>query len=679
MIDKFIDVFPSTIDTDPDFLPASLRISDIGRIRLCWPTTEKRHKSIYIGRLLYPARKKSKLINGGKRSSVPSFFIESDSRFLPERQGLIITLTERFFDNDLTYNNAAEIVTFFDFIDFELTETVDTSSTDSLKSAYIAYSEMLWNRVSLPNTEENSLKIRKNTAFYKQNAAKEAIAACLGTIGKETVGSWAIKIVQAKGEQQFKVVDDTKKALEAFHAHRYVFTQTADHLLADRSYPFVLEPQVDPPIQKQIYLSHMIFNLHGLNEKLNTRGGGNGHSDRYSRLYDQNGRLLDWDTEILPALRADGLITSHSGTAYYTGKYKTLYLTYKEMVNGMFFPDSFLQRVFNAATYHFTHILLGDTGANLAVLNKMPLIQPTHLSREGKYRIISFKDRKGGEYSVRMNPKMLQHWKKYIKLCRHIIGDITGLKGPRYFQPNGEMDTVTSSLISNPNVFWNSDLMRVTAKQWRDYSINIHLMETGDIEHSANQHQHTIETSRKHYIAVENRIAITELNDYFKNLATTINLYRNEPVGIREAETDEGHQGTTGRCLSNGEGPRRHDGFTEATPEPRCSAMLTCFFCAHYGLERSLDELIMLLSIRQWLPLHSKSKSLNIDEHMIKFEPMIRRIDDLLAIFSTKSSENRALYEEAKKQVEWGNLHPYWSLKIAALEHAGIEGNGEIE
>ena len=64
---------------------------------------------------------------------------------------------------------------------------------------------------------------------------------------------------------------------------------------------------------------------------------------------------------------------------------------------------------------------------------------------------------------------------------------------------------------------------------------------------------------------------------------------------------------------------------------------------------------------------------------MIKFEPMIRRIDDLLAIFSTKSSENRALYEEAKKQVEWGNLHPYWSLKIAALEHAGIEGNGEIE
>ena len=80
----------------------------------------------------------------------------------------------------------------------------------------------------------------------------------------------------------------------------------------------------------------------------------------------------------------------------------------------------------------------------------------------------------------------------------------------------------------------------------------------------------------------------------------------------------------------------------------------------------------MLMSIKEWLPLHSRANSLNMDEHFLKFQPIIERINDIIADFYDKDEQYANIVKQAERQIEVGNLHPYWEMKIAAL-------NGIIE
>ena len=76
----------------------------------------------------------------------------------------------------------------------------------------------------------------------------------------------------------------------------------------------------------------------------------------------------------------------------------------------------------------------------------------------------------------------------------------------------------------------------------------------------------------------------------------------------------------------------------------------------------------MLLSIQKWLPLHSRENSLNMDEHLLKFQPVIERIDDIIADLSNKGEQYEKIVKLASRLAEIGNLHPYWDMKIAALK-----------
>lgn len=670
---EFYDFYNDKPHTYADFESTSLSPAELGRVRFNWTDGNGKYMQVYPGRILFESRntgpKKTRTVCSP--SSMLSWGIDFSSQ-IDNRRAYLIALIDAFLDGTENRNSVLNQGIFLDYADNHFDRKRLFFDEQLLKKAYQDYSLKLWDRVSQSNLKK---PFSRRTASMYQRAAVKAILLIRPSLEERTVESWALKILQRRGENGFKVLGSTKAAARCRDAHRYLFNRISEYLLQDKpEKPFVLEEEDKLDIVRQIYVSANVFNLHELNQNIASyyqRSNENdlGSSRRYELLFDQNGKLRNSLEEAIAQIDlqierngpfSDSKINRRT-RSYYRALARGDYPS--EINEGTYFRD-----LFNIASVHFTHYILADSGANLSVVRSTPHMVPEYLEREDKYRILSFKKKGDKEFSLRMSPLAEKYWKRYIALCEKFIHSKNTLRGPQYFKNRSvEAVTITSNNLAYPTKFWNSDHAWINTKDWRDHSINLSLTATDDIRYTANQHQHQIETTRKHYIAVEKRVAVKELNEYFSGLANAVKLYKDKRVDVNIVESDGGVQGLTGTCTSKGDA-EADNGFSDDVPQPRCSAMLSCFFCKSYALRAVTEDILMLLSIKEWLPMHSRANSLNMDEHLLKFQPILERVDDIIAVFQEKGEEYKSLVIKAQNQIEIGNLHPYWEMKIAALD-----------
>lgn len=667
---EFYDLYNDRTEEYSHFESSLLTLSELGRVRLNFKCNGQNYNQVYVGRVLYNSRNTGSVKSRIKcsPSSLGSWDIDFTSQ-IANRKAYLTRIIDAFLDGTTKRGSVINQLIFIDYADNIFEREKLFINIELMKNAYRDYSLRLWNRVSQSNLSKS---LKRATAREYQEGATQAILLSFKDIDEDIIKSWALRIQVRRGEKGFKILKSIQHAAISRDVHRYLFNQISEYLLKDdHTKPFVLKPEMKLGITGQIYLSPTSWNLHGVNKtpaSYYERSGDLGRKRTHELLYDRNGKLISSIDELMKAVDSEieknGPFTDKKVHSRIREYYRAALATGRpnESILKAYYRD-----LFNIASIHFSHLILADSGANLAVLCSAPMVEPTHLEREGKFRIISFKSRGDKQFSLRLSPLAKKYWSHYLALCQKFIVSDSPLIGPQYFKnAQSHTSTITNKKLINPTKFWNTDNLWINAKDWRDYSVNLSLTVTSDVRYSANQHQHTVETSRKHYIAVENRVAIKELNDFFSGLASVVKLYKTKRVAVKVVSKDKGLQGLTGTCTS--QGSIKDEGFSNEAPSPRCSAMLSCFFCKSYALRATEEDVLMLLSIKEWLPLHSRASSLNMDEHLLKFQPIIERLDDIIADFSDKNEQHSNIVKRAERQVEIGNLHPYWEMKIAALK-----------
>jgi len=525
---------------------------------------------------------------------------------------------------------------------------------------YNDYSNYLWHRVRLSSIDSKLPKLKRTTAVHYQNACARIVSASIPELMWTDVKKTAIQITQRKGEDQFHIIDNPSTSHNIAAIHRYLFLQLYSFLINEKPFPLVIPAEERLSISKQIIVSETTHNVHNLANTLTNRVSGKS----WNIIIDKNGEINNWNV-ICKYMNEEGI---NSQTRRHVIKnYETLLKrnTCYKITHGI------RKQLFNLAIHHFIHALLHDSGANPTALEFVPLIKSQKMSREGKYRVMSVKHRANKEYSIKMTSKFAPYWDKMLDLSQAAFGDINNFIGIQCM-PGNKPDYPGDDALQNPRkTIWAEHYGWIKPKDWRKYSIHTYLTETNDITLSSQQHNHTEETATKHYISVENGRAVTELNKFFTGLHQKIKLYVAQKIPV-ELVSSETPIGTTGRCRSHGSKAQKEKGFTDVAQTPRCTAMLTCFFCKYYGIHSSVDDIVLLLSIREWLPLHSQKLSRNIDEHLEKYEPLISRIDDIIDDFRNRSEHYKDIVKKAEQQVKYGNLNHYWGAKIDALVSAGI-------
>ncbi|AHK17887.1 MAG: hypothetical protein COB09_05795 [Thalassobium sp.] len=669
-MNEFFDLFNDRPEQYSQFEAASLSLSELGRIRFNFKSSSQNYKQIYAGRVLFNVRNIASIKTRTKCSptSLDSWDIDFSS-YINHRKIYLIRLIDSFLDGTAKRGSITYQLNFIDWADNRYERDKLFFDKEQMKRAYSEYSNLLWDRVSQSNL---SSPFSRSTARMCQEGAAQAILLTHHDLEYDKLQSWALRIQQRRGEKGFKVLESTQRAALSRDAHRYLFNKISEYLLQDdHPKPFILKPEPKLGITGQIYLSSSHWNLHGINNNPASyfyRSGTLGRSRIHELLYDRSGKISRSINELMESKDAEIKKNGPFSDKKFHYRLREHYHAIISSDNsGAIEHESYHRDLFNIASVHFSHLILADSGTNLAVLLTAPMIEPTNLEREGKFRILSFKSKGDKQYSLRLSPLAKKYWSRYVALCQKFIPSDSPLKGPQHFKQRQSLShTISSKQLIIPTKFWNSVNLWVSTKDWRDYSVNLALTVTGDIHYSANQHQHTVETSRKHYIAVENRVAVKELNGFFSGLASAVNLYKSKRVAVNIVGENVGTQGLTGICISQGEA--KEGGFSDEAPSPRCSAMLSCFFCKSYALRAREEDVLMLLSIQKWLPLHSRENSLNMDEHLLKFQPVIERIDDIIADLSNKGEQYENIVKRARRLAEIGNLHPYWDMKIAALK-----------
>lgn len=175
----------------------------------------------------------------------------------------------------------------------------------------------------------------------------------------------------------------------------------------------------------------------------------------------------------------------------------------------------------------------------------------------------------------------------------------------------------------------------------------------------------TPKTIERHYAFKNREEAAKVMNDYFTAQAKSAEL---QHMGIKPVRIIDGGETThTGICDSREEGPKLIDGFEVLAIEPRCGSPITCIFCVHFGLHTDAEEILRLLTLKLWIEVQSRLKSINIDDHFHKFLPYINRIQQILEDLSNMKDGVSERFNEALTRFEHGERDEYWYAKINAL------------
>lgn len=648
----FLDIYDYENNFDLDLLG----LNELSSVRVVYnKRTQKKH---FLGALLYKERPYRNSVNVGsgilKKSSYKLDSINIDRVFF--LKSLII----RFLDGDVPDSTMHAILIFFEWLDLEERIEIFSDEKNVFFDIYVKYTEKLISERSHSNINKSkeSKSISYAVARLRQKAAIVAIELLSERFSAHEITGWAIDLKQSSGAKDFEANINYKDFLSTRDFHIKIFNSIYDHIFSKSFDAYVVEGDERIGLKKYIVSSLQIYNIWG-NNKTDYEA-----SQTMKLIYESNGKCkyssfeelrksmrCKYDSGEIDKLRIDSVI--RLGRKLFNSDYRSE-------------KGEFNKFLYDVAIKSFCHVFLLDTGANPDSLAYLELVRARSLEKSGKSRLLSFKGKIKEKIELKMTARMIPMWNKMIDLHVLMHGELQGSIGIR----RNDNSIVKTRWISTQKGFFEYVFPHsgtwVSAKKWRDLSSYITLSTTNDIVYSASRHNHTPETARKHYVKLDNLRAIKVNYNYFKEMANQMKLYADgKIIPVKVLKNNEGVSGKTGYC--DGNVPAEIDGLTDYVKKPSCDVQLHCFFCKSYGIHANEEDILMLLSIKKWLPLQGEFVSENSDEYMVKFYPIMQRIDDILLDFKERNLSYSEIYKNAFERFENGELTDYWKAKINAL------------
>ncbi len=556
------------------------------------------------------------------------------------------------------------VVHFINYID--RTYNYPSISEIDMGNAYINYTKYLFEHIELSSVRKKTLIPRK-VAYMLQRCAA-FVASVASEMSLEQIKSLThIITVNQLSENQPSISTQLEVQDKVFAVHLKIFSALVDFVINKKPFPLVIEGDEALGMNKVIYFSKYTHSANNYQSTPTKQWPG--------FVFTEHG-MLGWIEAREQASRVGVEIGPAYGRHYqnYHGQLN-LYIEKNKKRDCIIYRD-----LANAAVRHFVHAIIADSGCNISVLLSALIQEVQPIRGLDKTRLLSIKGRAGyDKQTIEITNRFLPYYRKYIRLREWMLTSnsthkkliITFSHGNMNIAPSVGFEHWRQSCLNSP--FFPSSLPFINIRDYRK-GVSYHYLgiTDGDIGYVAGILGNNPDTARKHYAYKHIVDSAQELHLFFEQLKISCLVkYEDVPIPVRVVENAP--KVNSGRCTCTPIGtPSLIDGFTSDAPEPDCNAPVSCFFCEHYGIHADEIDLTRILSVREYITVQSKSKSRNMNEHYIKFLPIIERIDEIVEQFKLTQPNANEIIENAKENVLFGRLDPYWSAKINALIEGGF-------
>jgi len=556
------------------------------------------------------------------------------------------------------------VVRFIDYIDRKY--GCPSLSQIDMVDAYINYTQYLFEQIGFSNIAQKSMNTRRHASTLQRCAAFVASVASGLELEQVKSSTFIIRldrasVVQPGIKNKLDVQD------KVFAVHLKIFNAIAEFVINQQPFPLVIEEDKALEMDKAIYFTK------------DTHSGNNFRATSSRQwpgfVFTEHG-MLRWQEARELASKAGVALGPARGTDYQ--RYYEQFVDYKER-NRARVRDNY-RILANMAVKHFVHAIIADSCCNLSVLLSTQMQEVQLLKGIDKTRLLSIKGRAGyKKQTIEITNRFLPYYKKYICLREWMLGHnnthvkliIKFMKASMAIAPDALFNDCKISFFKSP--FFPKNLPSIRFNEYRKGGSYHYLgITAGDIGYTAAVLGNSPETARKHYAYKHLEDSAAELYQFFEAFHKSCLVKATQtPVPVRVVENAP--KINTGRCTCTSDGkPTLIEGFTADAPEPDCDAPVACFFCKHFGIHADEVDLTRLLSVREFITIQSQSKSRNMNEHYIKFLPIIARIDEIIEQFKLTQTNAEQVVQRALDNISSGNLDPYWAARINAMIDGGI-------
>lgn len=576
------------------------------------------------------------------------------SSLCPDRISLVTPIVKGLLEGHSGIPRFNIIETVFNWID-QNHRSRELKSIEASMKLYRDYTDHLRHLLRLSNVGQSSKSIGHSLASTRQLAMAYL---CAQTCSRDIriVQSWAIRIPQQKpGDNELPTPATTaEEHAIAYALHDRFFYAFSNAVLNETTPPVVVELE-DLGYEDLIY-----YNMHANNARGWSTSKRGERTDWQPHFYQRTGIFKGKPKAFNTLLAELGIEPIR------TDNYKS------KQDSNRIFSASQIRELANHATRHFSYLLLAEAGNNAGHLSTIDCNHSRLDKALGLGATRAIKGRAGfEEQDQNVDIRFAKTtWKQYFKL-RSWMGE--RLENPPeagiFLLPskrNAEPYSFVTAISMRQLPHWPANAPSLETRPARKHkTVNLVEATGGNVPLVATMQSATVPTIQRHYNFKNQLEAAEAMSEYFSAQAESAELrYRGiQPVRIIEG----GESIHTGHCDDGTDEPRLLEGFEDLGIEPRCSAPITCIFCAHFGLHADVEDLLRLLSINSWIEIQSRLTSINIDEHYQKFVPYLNRIQQMLEALPTINSEILNRMKEAQLKFDSGERDPYWNAKINAL------------
>jgi hypothetical protein len=383
-------------------------------------------------------------------------------------------------------------------------------------------------------------------------------------------------------------------------------------------------------------------------------------------------KMLGW-AEIDARAREHGVILGSRQRSYYND-------FIRELRGREYRPTpAWVKKLANCAIDAFCYGIMADSGCNWSVLRDIDFSNVTFVKELDKTRLVSIKPRAENKIQhIEINARFKPFFNKYRQL-RDWMG-VDKRYGIYRYGEKGKLKPTEKRLDAagrrnRIEYLLGVDIPWVNARDWRwNVSYEYLNASNGDIRMVARVLGNEVDTVRKHYGFADFETSATELTSFYRELTEFARRRVRKSQELIPVKFDEDSPRIlTGGCV----GQKTEDanlvvGFTEDAPQPSCGVPVTCFMCDKYAIHADEQDFRKILSAKSWLESQGRSVAINEDEFVMKYQPIIERIEEILECAIKLSVETKELVNLTRKQVEAGQYDPYWQAQIDALIDGGF-------
>lgn len=637
------------IRVDTDYFEFDIQEQNTEKVVLQWRADEEYPERRDMGSLCYLDR-----LSGKKYAQVNTLSL-CETRKKAIKKILLAAAT-------MSYEHVSYVRAFINFIDYDYCKPCNLFSENDLKKSYIAYTQHLKHLLQLSKINKLNKGIGSKSASRKQHGAMQTILALLENITEEAIKTWAPIISRKETGNNLPIIRSNNEHYpRMFAIHLRLFVQITDFLLYEKKLPLILDMQgLELPYEK-INLWTAASSSESSRDKTEWK---------YWGL--KNTKLLDWPDINLLAKKDGYLLSSNQYDSY--RKFKSII----EASN--YRPNQGWKHILaNRAVTAFCYGLMADSGTNWESLRNIDFDNVTFVKELDKTRLISLKARAEGKTQhIEMNIQFKPFFKKYQKL-RKWMGVKKRYGIFRYGYSNNlkliPSKPESSNVRNQFSYLLEAKVPWVNARDWRwNVSYEYLSASNGDIRMVTRVLGNQMATVRKHYGFSSFETSATELSTFYGELTQ----FAHRRVRLSQEIIPVKITYKSARTLTGGcEGKNAEDaflvkGFTEEAPQPDCSTPVTCFMCENYALHADEHDFKKILSAKYWLESQGRKVAINNDEFLGKYQPIIERIEEIIAQALMLSSEIKSLITSISQQIDAGKYDPYWQVQIDALIDGGL-------